>query len=356
MARRSVEKPLVPWRWLAFYLCLAWLAAGCLRVALSERLFADIFAGQTRQALFALGAWAFWGAAQSFGVAWLIFRLPASWLLAGRWLGVLFGAALAGGAVWAFVTQALAPLLAVAGGPVGEDLAPRLLRGWLLFAVVSGGLVATRLARSASLAQERALAAEAHVAAARVDLLRAQLNPHFLFNALNGIVTLIAEDPARAEAMLRALGHLLRRALEPTAATHPLREEVNLLRLYLDLEKMRFEDALEVNIDLGVNTELVSLPTFLLQPLVENAIKHGARGPAQPLRLVVWARRQQDRLLIEVRNSGELAPPASDTQRGLGLANLRARLAALYAGNHGFALLEQDGWVIARLHLPASPA
>lgn len=188
------------------------------------------------------------------------------------------------------------------------------------------------------------LAADAHKA--QLKMLRYQLNPHFLFNTLNSISTLVlVKDAARANAMLTRLSAFLRYSLagEPTQ-TVTVAQELEALRLYLDIERMRFEDRLKVVIDVDPAVAQAQLPSLLLQPLVENAIKYGVAPSEAGATLVLGAHRVGDRLRLTVADTGpgfiagapaSAAPVTSGMgQTGLGLANIRERLRQFYGDEH----------------------
>jgi two-component system, LytTR family, sensor kinase len=205
--------------------------------------------------------------------------------------------------------------------------------------------------------QERVLQADAEAQRARLQMLRYQLNPHFFFNALNTISALADESPRRVKKAVRELSGFLRYSLLPDEAqTVTLREELAAIEHYLAVEQMRFEDDLEVTVDIDAAAAARPVPAFLVLPLVENAIKHGQRTSPFPLRVAITGTVTDGALVISVANTGclreDAAPDASGT--GTGLANVRARLHAQYPGAHAFALEEDDGWVRARIDIEQS--
>ncbi len=183
--------------------------------------------------------------------------------------------------------------------------------------------------------RDQMLMLENQATSAQLAMLRYQLNPHFLFNTLNSISTLVLlKQTERANAMLSRLSSFLRYTLvyEPTAQV-TLAQEVETLKLYLEIEKMRFEDRLRPNFDVDVATEKARLPSLLLQPLVENAIKYAVTPQEEGAEISVIARLIGDRVRVTVRDSGgglnENAPPPHDST-GVGLTNIRDRLAQAY--------------------------
>jgi hypothetical protein len=213
--------------------------------------------------------------------------------------------------------------------------------------------------------RETALRAVAAARDAQLRMLAYQLNPHFLFNTLNSIRALINEDRQRAREMVTALSGYLRYALvERPLHVALLEEEVASVRGYLAIEQVRFEERLDARVEVDPDTLRCEVPAFLLNPLVENALKHGAPGGAgAPLMLRVEARLvEPDRLRLVVENSGrwmgeETAHSARDDgdnlPGGLGLANVRARLAALHPAEHRIEIEEADGRVRVVVELPA---
>lgn len=169
--------------------------------------------------------------------------------------------------------------------------------------------------------------AEAAARALELQVLRAQINPHFLFNALNNLRALVNEDPARTREMLTRLSNTLRHTLQHSAKERvPLADELAVVRDYVALEQLHHEERLRVDWQVDPDTAGASLPPMLLQGLVENAIKHGiARTPGGGV-VDIAIRRQGGLLTVQVGNPGRWAPGESDST-GLGLANLRERLA-----------------------------
>lgn len=199
---------------------------------------------------------------------------------------------------------------------------------------------------------------EAQLAEARLAALRAQLDPHFLFNTLNAVSALVGSDPRGVRRMISRLSALLRHTLEESATPQaPLAEEMALLTQYVEIMEIRFEGRLDVqtNIDPAMLDALV--PTLILQPLVENAIRHGIdRLPlAEVGRVVVSGRRQGDLVVLTVQDNGPTLDDANALTRsgGVGLRNTRERLAQLYGPEHTLTLTAlPDGGVVAELTLP----
>jgi hypothetical protein len=256
------------------------------------------------------------------------------------------------------------------GGPMREGGRPRgmgrppLARATidlLFYALLVSASQAVLWSRRAQERERRALAAEARFAEARLAALRMQINPHFLFNALNGIATLIHIDPRAADAMLGHLGELLRASLDDANSGEvPLRRELDFVRRYLAIEQTRFGDRLRIDEHIAAEVLDAPVPAFILQPLVENAIKHGISSVRGPGVVTLVAARVGDQLRLEVLDTGpgaSLDDADAKPGTGIGLANIRARLAQLYPGRHEFALLVGDGGgCMARLTLPLAGA
>jgi two-component system LytT family sensor kinase len=187
---------------------------------------------------------------------------------------------------------------------------------------------------------DRLLRMEHQASSAQLAMLRYQLNPHFLFNTLNSISTLVLlRQTERANAMLSRLSSFLRYTLvnEPTGMV-TLAQEVETLKLYLEIEKMRFEERLRPHFSLEPSVERARLPSLLLQPLVENAIKYAVTPQEEGADISVEARRVIDRVLITVSDTGPGADPNAQrtSSTGVGLPNIRDRLAQAYGDNHRF--------------------
>jgi two-component system, LytTR family, sensor kinase len=175
----------------------------------------------------------------------------------------------------------------------------------------------------------------AQLSEAHLGALRMQLNPHFLFNSLNAITVLVRDhNTAAASRTLELLSDLLRQVLR-TDERHEttLSRELEFLRRYLAIEQVRFSDRLYPRIEIDPALARAAVPRFLLQPLVENALRHGIARRADAGLVQVMAERKHDQLVLTVRDDGPGLPMTPDTSSGVGLSNKRARLAALYGGH-----------------------
>ena len=195
---------------------------------------------------------------------------------------------------------------------------------------------------------------EAQLTNARLDALEMQLHPHFLFNTLNAISVLMnAGEVERANAMLLRLSDLLRVTLDSAGArVVPLKQELDFLRRYLEIEQIRFQDRLTVQMEIEPETLDAQVPNLILQPLVENAIRHGIAARLASGRIVVASRRNNGHLVLEVRDDGPGLAEGAFAE-GVGLTNTRARLHQHYGEAHRFELGNADeGGLRVALTLP----
>lgn len=200
----------------------------------------------------------------------------------------------------------------------------------------------------------RAELAEAEVAAQVSELkaLKAQVNPHFLFNALGSILA-ASEDPRAVREITLALSDYLRFSLQQRRELEPLGTELNALENYLRVEQARFEDNFQYQVTADSHALSTPVPTALVQPLLENAIKYGQRTSARPLRVSIDAAVEKQTLTVTVSNSGRWVPPESNPSTKTGLANLRRRLELIYGGAASLEIKETVGQVSMEITLPA---
>lgn len=200
--------------------------------------------------------------------------------------------------------------------------------------------------------QEQATALEQQLTEARLEALRMQLNPHFLFNTLHAVSTLVERDPAGVRRMIARLSELLRLVLDDSAPQEvPLSQELEFLEDYFEIQSIRFQGRLDTEIDVPPELRDAQVPNLILQPVVENAIKHGASQVRGVGSIEVRGRRDGDHLLLTVRDNGPGLPTAQED--GLGLRNVRARLQALYGDDQSLTLEStQDEGTRAVLRLP----
>ena len=208
---------------------------------------------------------------------------------------------------------------------------------------------------------------QAQLAQAQLQALKMQLHPHFLFNTLHSISALLYKDTGAADKMIARLGDFLRLTLENSGTQEvTLRQELEFLKCYLAIERIRFNDRLTTRLDVDARALEVHVPNLILQPIVENAIRHGIAPRAAPGRIEISAKRNNGSLRISVTDNGPgLSAKASSprptssggavkTQTGgLGLANTRARLAQLYGDEHRFELADApEGGLVVTLEIP----
>jgi LytS/YehU family sensor histidine kinase len=176
---------------------------------------------------------------------------------------------------------------------------------------------------------------------ARLDALRTQLHPHFLFNALNAISAYVERDPRTARWMLDRLGTLLRMSLEHAREQEmPLERELSFISCYIDLQKARFDDRIALVTDVGPDVMLALVPSLILQPLVENAVRHGIATGSSAGRIEIHARRHGDTLRVTVTDDGPGLPPDwnPDDGFGVGLSITQERLERLYGKQAEFEI------------------
>jgi two-component system sensor histidine kinase AlgZ len=274
-------------------------------------------------------------------------------VVAGPWLvRVARPRALAVGAI-ALLTAAtsaailalLLPRLAWLSPSIAGDLPSLVLRGVAVaeLYVVVARIAALRAERSRR-EEERARALEKNALLARLAALQAQMNPHFLFNTLNAIASLIPDDPALAETMIERLAGVLQYALEAgKRGTVSLGEELAAVRDYLGIEQARFGARLRSSIDVSPELHALALPPMLLQPLVENAVLHGLAGRDGGGEITITARGDEQAVVLTVADDGVGPGGSSRSGTRTGLSSVRERLALTYGDAALFAVRERAG-------------
>jgi hypothetical protein len=296
-------------------------------------------------------------AALSVPAIWLARRLPIE---RQQWRSSVPAHALGGLVFSLLYISVRAALAAWQGGSAGlsfeQSFRTLLIKTWHFNLLVYWVIVAVTHAFSyAKRLRERELRAadlEKRLTEARLQALQMQLNPHFLFNTLHAISSLMHQDVEAADRMVAQLSDLLRRALESTDTQEvSLREELDFLTRYSQIEQTRFGDRLKIEMDIAPDTLDALVPNLVLQPLLENAIRHGIEPHARQGRIVVHASRRGPALQLQVRdNGGGLNGGGSE---GVGLSNTRARLVQLYAERQKFTLENApEGGAIVRVSLP----
>jgi signal transduction histidine kinase len=232
--------------------------------------------------------------------------------------------------------------------PTVFDASPRQL-AFLIFVVAIPSIAASYYFRS----REQLAHARSQAAEHQLQLLQAQLEPHMLFNTLANLRVLIRQDPQRAQAMLDQLISFLRATLQASrSGSHSLADEFARLNDYLALMKVRMQDRLRPSFDLPDELTAAQIPPLLLQPLVENAIKHGLEPQVDGGELIVSARRDGEALILEVRDTGAgLSTPSSEGTH-FGLHQIRERLATRYGADTEFTLTQHpEGGALARIRI-----
>ena len=302
--------------------------------------------------------------AYSLGAAWTWAAMtpPVLWLTRGATFppgqrvrtALILGVTGAGFVLLSITVQtmlAAATGIAVSGS---SPLLPRAENGLLAYGAL---VVLGQASRYFSLYQTRQVHAsdlEARLAKTHLQLLRMQLQPHFLFNTLNTIAELVHTDPDTADQMITRLGRLLRLSLDHAGhQVVPLRQEIDFLRMYVEIEQVRFQDRLQIVWDLAPETLDAAVPTLLWHPVLENAIRHGVTPLAGRGRIVIASHRGGQDLVLEIRDNGRGLPAGGIPREGVGLRNIRERVDQLYGSRARFTLEPAlGGGTVATLRLP----
>ena len=226
---------------------------------------------------------------------------------------------------------------------------------YMLIALTSYSLSYYRRYRESQL---RTFQLEAQLSHAQLQALKMQLHPHFLFNTLHSISALLNKDPEGARKMITRLGDFLRLTLENSGSQEvTLEQEMTFLRCYLEIERVRFQDRLVTHVDVSEQTLDAKVPNLILQPIVENAIRHGIAPRSSPGLIEIESERRNSTLRIQVRDNGPGLPGHRTSEnmfkKGLGLANTEKRLEQLYGAAHLFDLSDHpEGGLVVTLEIP----
>ncbi|MFN8651522.1 MAG: histidine kinase [Gemmatimonadales bacterium] len=306
--------------------------------------------------------WWYWVAATPV-IAWLLRRFPLEQGLTGAAVAVHLGSATVSAVLHSALTATLGRLFAV---PPPGEVSPPWTTWWLgylrsrftfevlIYLLVLSALLAITWYRRL---RERELASsklEAALSDAELRALKMQLHPHFLFNTLHAISVLIRENPPAAQRTVTLLGDLLRSTLaNPGVQQVSLREELTFLRPYLEIEEIRFQDRLRIRLEIDPAVEQALVPNLILQPLVENAVRHAVEPQTGAGTVVVRARADGAVLELSVLDDGPGLAAVSGNGHGIGLSNTRARLEGLY-GSAGTLRLEPraEGGLAVTIRLP----
>lgn len=284
---------------------------------------------------------------------------PESAAAGGRLIGALVAAAALSSALWLGAAAAVARALEAAA-PIFAGLPARAREQWpLLFAVgmllylLAGAVHYALLAADASRrAERRALELQVHAREAELKALRAQVDPHFLFNSLHSISALTGSDPAGARRMALLLGDFLRDSLRVGRQDLiPLAEELRLLEQFLEIERVRFGDRLRAAWDVEEESRACPVPPLLLQPLVENAVTHGIAHLVEGGTVAVRARRKGGRLHVTIENPCDPDRPRR-RGAGVGLDNVRRRLDTAFGSEAAAQSVEREGAFKVDLVMP----
>src|SRR5215204_855677 len=287
-------------------------------------------------------------------VLWQIYRRMVNRLSIGSIVLIVLGLSMIFGVVWAFIEEGY--VYAVSREYDFYKNLPKIPKVALDYAMTITGWSAIYFGikywQKWQTERENALQSVALANKAQLEMLRYQLNPHFLFNALNSIRASVDEDAARAKLMITQLSEFLRYSLLGESEKKiPLGEEIEAVKNYLAIEKIRFEEKLEINFEIERGAEDFRVPCFLLNPLVENAIKHGLQTSAKPLQLKISAAVSGNKLVLEVLNSGKLNSHSNVNGTKIGLKNVRERLEKLFGSGGKFELRQDGDFVRARIEI-----
>jgi two-component system, LytTR family, sensor kinase len=286
-------------------------------------------------------------------VLWQIYRRMVNRLSIGAIVLIVLGLSMIFGVIWAFIEEGY--VFAISREYDFYKSLPKMPKVALDYTMTILGWSAIYFGikywQKWQTERENALRSVALANKAQLEMLRYQLNPHFLFNALNSIRASVDEDAARAKEMITRLSEFLRYSLVGESEKKiPLREEIEAVRNYLAIEKIRFEEKLEIDFEIEKAAEDFCVPCFLLNPLVENAIKHGLQTSAKPLQLKISANVLDNKLVLEVANSGVLNGNSNGGTK-IGLKNVRERLEKLFGADGKFELRQDGDFVIARVEI-----
>jgi two-component system LytT family sensor kinase len=227
---------------------------------------------------------------------------------------------------------------------------------WFVYAVAAALVYFFGREERARKAELAAVELRAQLAQATLENLRLQLNPHFLFNALNAISSVMYEDVRRADTMLARLSEFLRTVLAGEAQQVPLGDELDVERMYVDVMRARLETALRFDVRVDPEAKDAIVPFLVLQPLLENAIRHGMAGERDAIAITVDVARERETTVISVADDG-VGLRGGAPRRGHGIANVESRLRALFGGAASFAIAGgPDGGTLVTLRFPFAAA
>lgn len=257
-------------------------------------------------------------------------------------MGIIATIALIWNVMRMYIFAALFP-----GANIWEDFGGWYFASFLIFALWSALFYSIRAYSAFTAEQERTLnekmrrmTAESLSRDAQLQMLRYQINPHFIFNTMNSINALVATDRSKeARKMIDQFSSFLRITLDGDKTLFvTLAEEIDTIKSYLAVEKMRFHERLKLKIDIDDDLADISLPSLILQPIVENAVRHGVEGQRKPVLIKITARSVDERLILTISNNGPALRHDDKRKEGVGLKNVRSRLDTVYQGDYIFSL------------------
>ena len=293
-------------------------------------------------------------AAVTFAAVWLSRRFP---LVPGRWavsVPVHVAAGLGLMATRVFVGLMIIPHLVYLGPRTFTQSLVRLPEYFIRYWLLLGAVHALEYARRYHEREITAANLKTELATAKLQMLNVQLQPHFLFNSLHAISSLMYSNVAAADRMLSSVAELLRRALTSMDVQQvTLSEELEFLAHYVEIEQMRLRERLFVEIEVDPGAHRALVPHMILQPLVENAVRHSIAPRPAGGSLHISARTSRDRLLIEVIDDGPgISVDAATKGSGIGLSNTEARLAHLYGPDHRFEFRSEVSGFVVEIEIP----
>ena len=229
-------------------------------------------------------------------------------------------------------------------------------RASLVIMFLSSAFYLTHLVQQSAKQRETAHKAETLAKDVQLKMLRYQINPHFLFNVLNSIYTLIDENTEKAKKLVIDMSEYYRYTLNKQQQTISIEKEVESIMKYLEIQKTRFEEEFQYEISVDEAVKSLLIPSFIIHLLIENAVKYGTKTMKQKLIIRLSVKLVNKMLLIRVANTGKLLNASPDGEKNIdgtsnGIENLKNRLGLYYNDNYSFSLKEEDGWVIAAIEI-----
>ncbi|MGH7491520.1 MAG: sensor histidine kinase [bacterium] len=345
------------WRWILIFSC--WTLLGLFsasQIYIRYAYYSDHPPSWRQALIIAFSDWYAWGIVSPL-LLWLNHRVPITRNMKKRHLLVhLLAAVICSTLKTVIELQAFR----IMTGATRAFTITQLQSNFLAYLAIAGFICAINFYSKYREHELKASQLEARLVQAQLQALKMQLHPHFLFNTLHAVSTLIHKDPEAADRMLARLSDLLRLTLENAGVQEvALKQELEYLERYLAIEQIRFQDRLTVRMEIDPETLDLFVPNFILQPLVENAVRHGIASRSSPGRIEIFARRDHGELQLQVRDDGAGLRKDQLVSRnhGIGLTNTRARLQQLYGPAHRFEMCNtHEGGVVVTLTIPSQPA